>query len=426
MNGIAASLLSVWTIEQQRWIAAVCCVLMVAGMVFSRGLLTGSMVILVINALHPALIGATWRKLVNNKFSIYCALFFLTYLISGFWSTDVEKWWEVVQIKLPFLFLPFAMLNAPLNKQKYMMVVLSGILLVLFAGMLYSLSFLLTNPGLITSGGHLPSPVDGDYIRFTMSLVLGIQMVIYLFLSSHKLVLLPVRKILLISWVLVATVYIHIQAAKSGLVCLYATVIFYFIASFIKGKGSRLYLAGFISIIIIIGMLSWQTPFIQRQVDKARSEYKIWSTQDKQNYGKAGSWIPRLNSYEIAFAVVKSNLWWGVGAGDYEIELDKKYEEVYPWFSDRKQIIPHNQLLFTILVIGLPLSLVFLTMIFLPFVRQSRYRLYSWASALVLIIGMLIEAMLEVQYGVFVYLFFTLFWMSVHKSDKHKTRSRSV
>ncbi len=125
--------------------------------------------------------------------------------------------------------------------------------------------------------------------------------------------------------------------------------------------------------------------------------------------------MPRLVSYKIALELIWGQPLTGVGTGDVKAEIDKKYKAEYPNMIEFFRLIPHNQFIFTALVVGIPLSLTLVLMFFAPLMRQQR-NIYVVATLLIMFVGLSIEPMLEVQNGVFVYLFFTLFWMATFKN----------
>src|SRR5690606_26794011 len=265
---------------------------------------------------------------------------------------------------------------------------------------------------------HFPLPtMDGDYIRFTLALVLSIPLALFLLLSGlHK----PVKKslrVFLIFWILAAIVYIHLQAAKSGLIGLYLTGLFYLIVALRKGKYPKLILSGFVIGLLVLILAALKLPNVESQIKRTKYEYEVWSSGDVSRYNKTASFIPRLNSYEVAWVVIKNNWLLGTGAGDIETTLSKNYNELFPSFVKRRQLIPHNQFLYTAVAVGLPLTAILILMVAFPFTQQLGHRIFTWPSGIVLFASLLIEAMLEVQYGVFVYLFFTLFWMSVFQRE---------
>lgn len=412
----AQNTMKYWPLRAQEYQACLCCVGMVAGMLFSRGLLSVSMIVMFANALHPALLRESWQRCRNSRFALFSFLFFLAYALSGFWSEDIANWSRILQIKLPFLFLPFAFINAPLHKPELQRYTIYGILLTLLGGMIYSFSFLAANPDFLNVAPHLPSPLEGDYIRFTMALVLGLQMIFYLFSEKSLFRLKSPEKALLVAWSIVSIAYIHIQAAKSGMLCLYILIIIYIAGRYLRkrpGLGfAFLFLLGSAS---IIGGMT--IPSIKRQVSNIVKEQKMWATNDTTQFNNASSFVPRLISYKVALELISEQPLTGVGTGDVKTEIDKRYKAEYPNMIEFFRLIPHNQFIFTMLVVGIPLSLTLILMVFAPLMRERR-NIYTIATLIIMFVGLSIEPMLEVQNGVFVYLFFTLFWIAAFKTKR--------
>ena len=410
-----------WSPQIQEWLASVCCAGMIAGMLFSRGLLSVSMIIMFLNALHPAMVRDNWVRFCHNRFALCSLVFFAAYVISGIWSDDIANWWGILQIKLPFLFLPFAFMSTPLHKVKFQRYTIYSILIILFCGMAYSFSFLVADPEYFNTMPHLPSPLEGDYIRFTIALVLGLQMIFYLFGEKTTLPLKNLEKILLVTWSITTVAYIHVQAAKSGMLCLYLLIIIYIIARYFRkrpGLGfAFLFLLGAAS---IIGGMT--IPSIKQQVRNIVNEQKMWEANDTAQFNNSSSFVPRLISYKVAIDLIETQPLTGVGAGDIKAEIDKKYLAEYPNMVAFFRLIPHNQFIFTALAVGIPLSLGLVLMVLAPLMRQQR-NIYVVATLIIMFVGLSIEPMLEVQNGVFVYLFFTLFWMAVFQDYRKRVLS---
>lgn len=409
--GTRKGITAYWTPQLQEWIASLCCIAMIAGMLFSRAVLSIAMIVLMLNALHPQKVRQGWTAFKKSRFAICCVLFFTGYLISGLWSTDMDSWLAVIQTKLPFIFLPFPMLNTPFADDRFRKFTTGGILVVLLAGMLYSFYPLITDPGFLLKGYHLPSPLEGDYIRFTIVLVFGIQFVFWFFLERRKKVVSKKELLLPALWALLAVVYIHIQAAKSGLMCFYALLIIFTIFLF-KGKRRWIGFAIWAGIAAIATMAVFLVPAMNKQLENALYEQKVWNEQDKGKYTATYSFVPRLISYKLASEVILHHPLIGVGAGDMDVEMSNAYEKDYAQIPERIRLLPHNQFMCTALAVGLPLSLSLLGMVFSP-LFDRRKNIFVISTALIMLLGLMIEPMLETQYGIFVFLFFTLFWMEV-------------
>jgi O-antigen ligase len=401
-----------WTPRLQEWIVSVGCIAMIAGMLFSRAVLSMSMILLFVNALHPQKIKQTWKTFKESRFAICCILFFFTYVISGLWSSDTVNWAAIIKIKLPFIFLPFSLINAPFHDNRFRKITTEGILLVLLGGMLYSLFPLFSDPSYLHTHAHLPSPMEGDYIRFTIVLVFGIQFVFWFFLMKERYASRKRELLLLSLWALFAIVYIHIQAAKSGLLCFYMLLIVFVIYYLFRGRRK------WIGIVVLIGMMVagvsgiYLIPSLKKQVSNALYERKVWETQDAAAFRQTSSFVPRLLSYQIALGLIADRPLTGVGAGDMKLQMDNVYERKYPAIPLGARLLPHNQFICTALAVGIPLSLILVAMLVSPMLDRRR-NIFTVSTFLVMMLGMMIEPMLETQYAIFVYLFFTLFWMEI-------------
>jgi len=68
--------------------------------------------------------------------------------------------------------------------------------------------------------------------------------------------------------------------------------------------------------------------------------------------------------------------------------------------------------MFTALCVGIPLALVLIVLMLSPFFMRMAESGYLRITTLVMLLSCMVESMLELQFGVFAYLFFILFWIS--------------
>lgn len=401
-----------WSVKNQELISVLCCILMIAGLLFARALLSIGMILLFLNALHPQKIKENWATFKRSKFAILCMVFFAAYCLSGLWSEDKESWFSTIQIKLPFIFIPFAMGDLHLEKGKRFKIIITALLILLLAGMSYGFSFIITHPSQFASGSHLPSPLEGDYIRFTIALVLALLLIIFLYNNRSRYVLSKTHVGLLLSWSIIAIAYIHIQAAKSGLVGFYILLGIFLLYNLIRKRQYLFVAAGLFAIIIAALMLS-QLPSVQKQIQGFEYEKKVWETNDTAAFNLSSSFVPRIISYEIAGHIIMHHPLGGVGAGDIMKEIRAGYNDKYPNIREVARILPHNQFICTALATGIPMGCFLLFLVLFPIMKREYRNIYAVTNTIIMLFGMMIEPMLEVQYGVFVYLFFTLLWMEV-------------
>jgi O-antigen ligase len=200
--------------------------------------------------------------------------------------------------------------------------------------------------------------------------------------------------------------YLHILAAKSGLMALYLFIIAWSLyLLLVKRK-----LAGIIVVISIPLFFLLAVQFIP--TFSMRKSY-MWFTYVMLKVGdRSGKYgdIGRLMSYDIALKEIKQHPIIGVGTGDLMTEMKKGYDQWFPEVAEGSRLIPHNQFLIVALGCGIPAMLLFTLWVFMPLAslrrnRQSFFFLIVW---LLLFMQLMIEPIFEVQMGVFVYLFFLL------------------
>lgn len=399
------------------WIACICCLGMIAGLFFSRALLSLSMFLMLLNAFFPGKTKENWHTWKQNRFALFSTLFFGTYLVSGLWSEDKDFWFAATLNKLPFLILPFAFTSAPLHKEKFLRLVITGIVLMQLLVICYSLVQLFLHTDFYLSGysfsNPLPTTKYNDHIRFSLSLVLSLLMSFYLLFERQQTpVPRTLRTFLGICSVLFIA-YLHILAAKTGLVCLYAMLGIYIVAKLYKRHKLRTFI--FIALLALIPVVSYFTvSTFQTKVKYVI--YEIEKSKQEKRYDYTLSDAGRMITYDIGLRALGEHPLTGTGAGDLMKVMREGYARDYPEVSADQQYGPINQFMYTALAVGIPFGLFLCAMVFSPLFIAVQKRLYLIITALTLWIAIMVEAMLEVQFGVFTYLFFVLFWLSALKN----------
>jgi O-antigen ligase len=123
-------------------------------------------------------------------------------------------------------------------------------------------------------------------------------------------------------------------------------------------------------------------------------------------YSDAG----RIFSYDLAIRSIAHHPIAGVGAGDVLHEMRDGYAQWYPQVSPEQQLWPHNQWLTCAMAAGIPAAIFFTLWLFAPLRRIKRNRagfffLLVWVM---LLVPLLVDVFLEVQFGVAVFLIFLL------------------
>ncbi len=334
------------------------------------------------------------------------ALWIACYAVTWFWSADKGYWSTRLQVKLPFLIMPlaFSFLSGFSARQLRLITVAMGLMLVCGAG--YSVGFLLRDFEYYMieyKYSHLlPTPVRGDHIRFSLSIAF------YLIWCATIWNSLQFRwiKVLIAVFDAALFVYLHILSAKSGLLAVYLFLTLWcFYLIFTK---KRIY--GFLisaGLIIGIGICAKFIPTFSERMAYIKVTWIAMKSGDRSGtYGD----LSRLISYDIAVKLIGENPVRGTGVGNMQTAMTHGYETWFPLVPDDNRLLPHNQFLIVALGCGLPAAAAFLVWFFYPLfkLRRTREGFFLFATWMIMLVQLCIEPMLEVQFGVYVFLFFLL------------------
>ena len=119
--------------NHRKWILPVTIGLMLAGLFFSRFLLSVSMILFIISSFQFNNPLNQLKSFFYQPILVGISLLFLLPFISGLWSQDIDTWASIIRIKLPLLLLPFAFASGYFIPKKNW-VTLSVIFILLTAG----------------------------------------------------------------------------------------------------------------------------------------------------------------------------------------------------------------------------------------------------------------------------------------------------
>jgi O-antigen ligase len=355
-----------------------------------------------IRDIHP-------RQWFKNKWWLLGIAWIAMYALSWFWSADKGAWGTRLEVKLPFLILPLAFSFIPQFTAKQLQIITLGMGLMFLGSAVYSISFLIRDSEHYITGyrySHvLPTLPKNDHIRSSMAMVLFIIWSVYAWpLMESKVV----KRILGIIIALLA-IYIHILAAKTGIISLYL-----FLAAYGLYLGIMKRKVAGILLIIAIPASAFVAlklfPTFRERLNYIDFTYFMLKQGDKS--GNIGD-IARLMSYKIAGDVIKEHPLTGVGTGDMKAVMDEQYAAHYPDVPEYGRLLPHNQFLTVGLGCGIPTMLLFAFWFFilLRLIKRRRKSFFFLVVWLILLLQLMIEPVLEVQFGVFVFVFFLLLLM---------------
>lgn len=401
-------------------IALICILGMFAGFLVSRALLSISMFIFGLNAIRHL----PPRQWLRQRWWLLGLVWVALYALSWFWSVNKAEWNTHLQTKLPFLLLPLAFSYQPRFSHRQLHIFTLSIALMLIASACYTVGHFFINPAFYISeykvSHMLPTLPKNDHIRSSMAAALSVIWCIYAWpqLQGRRI------KILVGICVALLIAYIHILAAKTGLLSLYLFIAAWGIyMSF--GKRRLLGIAVIVALPLCTALAIRYIPTLRERANYI--DYTIYMYTHQHRTAVIGD-IARLISYNLATDLIAQHPWTGVGTGDMKAEMDTLYFRYHPEINEHGRLLPHNQFLVVGIGCGIPAMLVFAAWVFAPLrlLRRNRQSFFFAIVWLILLIQLLIEPALEVQFGVFVYLFFLLlFLQQLGTSTTHPPSSPS-
>ncbi len=393
-------------------IAIALALMMLAGFFVSRAMLSVSIVAFGANALigvHPKV----WLK--SKWWLLGCAWVGL-YTLSGVWSDD---WGQVAygfSSKLPILLLPLAFSLLPAFT-RYQLKVFTILATMLYLGSIgYSLYFLITDPDYYIEQYRfskvLPTLAGKDYIRYSLSISLFIIWCIYVWGKLQN----KAAKWFVGITIVLLILHLHIVAVKTGILVFYVFIVL--ISIYITVRKRSIIGVALLAVMAISAVSAYKyVPTFSNKIDYFRYSIKIFKQNNADvNYSDIG----RLVSYNVALNIMEDNWLTGVGVGDMRAEMHNGYKRLYPHVPENMRLKPHNQFLVVAVCCGLPVMLLFLYWVIYPvrWVRKGRDGFFVFATWFVMFIPMMVEPFLELQLGVYVYLFFIL--MISHNLNANK------
>jgi O-antigen ligase len=377
---------------------------MVYGFLCGRAVLSVSMFLFCINTLwnvHP-------KEWLRQRWWLLGMAWVGLYALSYFWSTDIPYWTERLQVKFPFILFPLAFCFLKPLSSRHIRFLSFGLIALAAGGCFYTLSFFFADPEKSISGYFysqvLPTPAYKDHIRFSIFIAWIVIWTCFVFRKMNS----SLQKGITVTAIVFFVLFLHLLAVRSGLLVLYTFFSVYIIYLFLRRKIRTA------SLILLSGVVLVSIAYTSIPSFRSKIHYAVYSLNEYEhgNHSADFSDIGRLISYDLASRIIKEHPVFGVGAGDIRAEMKKKYEVYSPATRPEQRIVPHNQVLEVTLAGGFVTLSVFLCWLFYPVkqLKKNRASFYILATWLALFVAMLVEAMLEVQFGVFVYLF-ALLWM---------------
>lgn len=379
----------------------------------SRGSLSVAMIAFLVAALVHRDIGEQLRRFVRSPLLVGMTLLFVMPLVSGLWSTDKASWLEVVRVKLPLLFFPVAFAGSwqlTAKQWRYIAYTFLGLLLVSSVGsfVLYLQDLHAINEGYLRAK-VITTPLLNDHVRYSWLLACGVLLCLLLVHRGEA----PKLNIFLVLAGVWFTVFLHILAARTGVLALYLILLSYVVWTLLR-KNTRTGLIG-IGLLVVLPLTAWWVlPTFQNRI-----YYFLYDAGhvQEQVYLPGSNDGNRARSLRAGWNILAQHPL-GVGAGDVQHAADRWYETNVPGILPSDKIYPGSEWLVYGAMAGWLGLLVFTAVMLLPlFTPGIKYRFFWVLLNGITAFSFLFDIGLEVQYGVFLYVFLVLWWWKWLKED---------
>lgn len=340
------------------------------------------------------------QEIKSSNLSLLLILFFILNLIGLFWSENLQKGLLHIEIKASLLLMPFLVLARPdLNEN------LVSKIKTFFAGSAFIIAlFLLLRSFFVGFVGRGSWLIYGEFSPLFHPSYLSMYFlfaIVLMFDKGNQIIKLKSIYIFLIVSVLGASVFF--LASKLNVFLLFLILLFQFIR-IIKGQFSTLKIY-ILSTVFILGTL---TAFYLNQsiYERFAVGWETIKNPEAIQLNDTESNAARLLIWRSAVELIIEHPF-GVGTGDVNIELSKKYHENGYIGIESKQLNAHNQFLQTSVAIGILGMCLLLLIMLIPFVQSIVSKDYVFAGFLFIVFSnALVEAILEAQAGVIFFGFF--------------------
>ncbi|RYY38224.1 MAG: hypothetical protein EOO08_15500 [Chitinophagaceae bacterium] len=346
------------------------------------------------------------KRMMYTPVLLAMSLLFLMPLLSGLWSEDAGRWTTIIRIKLPLLFFPLALAgNWQLTPRQWRLLAWFFLACVT-AGASFSLIGYLSdyaahNDGFLYSR-TFATPLENDHVRFSWLVSVAVLLLFVLAQGARRKV-----QWLLASLFIFFTIYLHVLAARTGLgdyyICLLALG-----ARYVWRQRSVLLAVVCFTVLASLPFVALKTlPSFRNRV-----QYIGWDL----GFVRAAEYHPGVNdgnrflSIRTGWTLLKQHPF-GVGFGDIWPVTDGWYRQNIPAMLETDKYYPSSEWLIYGLGLGWLGVLVFTACMIAPFFTKAGRWRFHW---LLLNIGaafsFLFDIGLEVQYGVYLYVFLVLWW----------------
>lgn len=345
-----------------------------------------------------------FKDFFHSRLLLGISVLFLLPFISGIWSENTDQWLKIMRIKLPLLFLPLAF-AAPFGftdthwRRLHFLFIAIAFITSVWCIIEYAGDMQAVNASYLRAK-TMTTPLENDHVRFSWMIAVAI-----LVGAWHWWRLRHSRDV--IFWILAVVtawliIFLHLLAARTGLVSFYIILIAG-ICWWIFSRKEKKYLPLALALLILLPVAAYMLmPSFRNKVAYFRYE---------SAYLKKAAYLPGSND---AMRVISIHAGWnvmnrkpltGVGYGDISDDMKNEYASKYPGMIEADKILPSNEWLMYGSGCGWPGFIVFTGIMIFPFFLRIRGRPGWWLLNITAAFTFIVDIGLEVQYGVFLYVF---------------------
>jgi O-antigen ligase len=324
----------------------------------------------------------------------------ILYIAGCFWSANTEEAITSLSVKGSIVFFPvvFASMRYDYAKTKFILqAFLAGLICV---GAFMIIRSIVTNadPGTDAWSYQLLSRDISHPSYLSLYYVAGIMICFHGILLREV----PVnRKAIAVGFVLFFCILIFMLASKTGLISLVLVFLFYIGYAVVRFR--RYLVAGAALVVLIAGFfISLRVfPSVTARLNALK---EVIASDAPIDPASSESNRVRLLIWQQDLQLISENMLSGVGTGDVQDELMKKYAEAGMTGAYEKRLNAHSQYFQTGIALGLP-GMVLLIGIFLTAFTVAVRRRYGFAAllAVLLAFNFIPESMLQMQAGTFLF-----------------------
>lgn len=350
----------------------------------------------------------TKLKTAFSNFYVWLFISYFVITLVGFtYSEDLDVAGKFLEMRIVILLLPVVISTLSLNNEQSKRILYSfayGVILALVVGVIHS-AYLYQTTG--DSGyffnDNLTLHLGNKAAYFAIYVNISIVVLLFNLKNNTRHVIPYVPIVLLI-------VFQFLLATRISILTLFLILIVAFIYV-IRNYGKKIIASIVIGLILLFSLSIYLMPQTLNRFESMFSnfEYNFDNPNDVNHFNASEiseeNWnglTLRLALWDCGIRVIKENLWFGVGTGDYDQKFRDKLEEVNFVYAKKMDFGVHNQYLYTGISFGLLGLLIFLASIVVPGYKAFKGGNYLFFGVLfVFSISFLTENVLNRYLGVF-------------------------